>query len=316
MEKEHENNDIALPPEEPSETDKLLLEKGFSVEDLLGLGDEEKAGLLLKDEDVPGDGEPLPPEDGDKPPVETPPPAAKTEEPPVVVPPPVDAPPVETPPPAAPVPDDQLLSFKPVVLDSEITVPETIPDVFQQELNKLVQQYDDGDIERGEYETKRDAINRKVYRNEERLRAEARDTVAWNKEQSFFFANRQEYREKSIKGDALFGALNKRVEELSSDPKNAHLSGMQLLVMADREVKGAFGIPLSGTKAQPAKSFEDALKPLEPKPDIVTLADIPSAGKNQVGDPFSELDSLKGEAYEEALERLPQSVRDAYLSRV
>lgn len=50
-------------------------------------------------------------------------------------------------------------------------------------------------------------------------------------------------------------------------------------------------------------------------PDLKTLAGLPQADSESVsGDPFAKLDSLQGEEYEAALERLTPAQRDAYLT--
>jgi len=216
------------------------------------------------------------------------------------------------------VTDEALLSFKAVVTDDDLKVEEVVPDDLKNDLDALKSKYDEGDMSIHEYTEARDAINRKIYKHNAGLEAEAKTEIVWKKEQFHFLKNRPEYlpgqqaeATGKIRANALFGALSETIKSLSQDEANANLSGMQLLVKADGIVKEAFGL-----KQKPVEKKEEK-KPPAPLPDHKTLSDVPAAGKNDTADDaFSQWDKLTGEAYEEALERLTPEMRDAYLSRV
>jgi hypothetical protein len=217
----------------------------------------------------------------------------------------------------AAVTDDALLSFRAVVTDDDLKIEEVVPDDLKNDLDALKSKYDEGDMSIHEYTEARDAINRKIYKHNAGLEAEAKTEIIWKKEQFHFLKNRPEYlpgqqaeATGKIRANALFGALSETIKSLSQDEANANLSGMQLLVKADGIVKDAFGL-----KQKPVEKKEEK-KPPAPLPDHKTLSDVPAAGKNDTADDaFSQLDKLTGEAYEEALERLTPEMRDAYLSR-
>ena len=227
--------------------------------------------------------------------------------------------------------DEELLTFKAVVADSELPaqsdVEEVIPPEIQTKLDGLDKKYDDGDITLKEYNVERDKLNRQIvkhnYEVADQAKAkniEAKEALIWKKEQVHFLDAKPEYvanktedaAEKERRND-LFDALAAKVRRLSADPKNSHLTGMQVLLMADKAVKAAFGIKKEA--APPAPDAKDK-KPPARVPDVKTLADVPRAQANDgVDDSFAQIDKLRGEAYENALEKMSQQARDAYLAR-
>lgn len=81
-----------------------------------------------------------------------------------------------------------------------------------------------------------------------------------------------------------------------------------------------FGISKSTQKPPeppPAgKTEKKETKPPAEIPDTKTLADIPEAGKEDVGeDPYAQIDKLIGDDLENALARLTPAQRDDYLNR-
>ncbi len=222
--------------------------------------------------------------------------------------------------PGGPLPtDEELLQFRPVVLESELpalpkmTVGE-MPESLKVRLAEIEKKFTDGDLSDSQRLEEREKIRDEVYiaRIEERdkalLKRESdRGDLLWQKEQGHFLRSRPEYLEKSLKGNAFFGALGQAVKTLGEDPKFAGVSGIQLLIEADKAVKEAFGM----TKV-PAKEPEK--KPPAPLPKGKTLTDVPNAAANLVEGAWTSLDKLTGEAYEAALERMTPEQRDRYLA--
>ena len=239
------------------------------------------------------------------------------------------------------VSDDVLLTFKPTLTAEEIPkVPdkpvegeEVIPPGIQEKQKELKEKFDDGQITADEYQSGRDKLNRQIIKHnidlhnaalaewetQKAATEEKKNDLLWRKEQIHFLNSKPEYLSSKatdavgkVKSNALFGALNEMVKSITADPANANLTGMQVLIKADKAVKEAFGIKPADKK--PAKDN----KPPAKKPDIKTLADVPAAATNQDGvdDSFALIDKLTGEKYEEALERMPEKTRQAYLDRV
>lgn len=230
----------------------------------------------------------------------------------------------------SPVSDEDLLSFRPAVTSAEIKIEEVIPDDIKSERAELKKKYDDGDISREDYEDQRDDINRRIFAHNQELKEAAKETVVWQKEQRFFLQNRPEYLkaegdndEVKANKDLLYTTLSSKVSQISNNPKNSHLTGMQILVRADREIakiKEALGFKIkTATPQTPSPAPKKDVKPpaIDSKPDVKTLGDAPPAGSNSAEeDTFATLDKLQGEAYEAALEKLDPRVREAYLSRI
>ena len=326
-----------LPPDDtpPAETDKLLVDLGYTAEEIADLSDEEKEGILMKDEEE---------ETGDK--VDSDTRAAleaiskegetaeekaareaaeaavsqgKTAEELAAA--AASAP--KDPPEKTIAVDDDLLKFKPVIAESDLpAVDSIIPAELSTKLLALDEKYDAGEIEMKDYMSQREAINRNIYRAQDRSLGAAREELAWQKTQLYFFENRPEYLKKDVtepkellRRDAMFGALEKMVSTMTTDPKYTHYSDMQVLIEADKIVKEAFGVKPTAVSSAGKDKLAAIIKekPKAPLPDHVTLGDIPAAGAEDVGDdPYAVLDKLTGEAYEAALERLTPTQKDAY----
>jgi hypothetical protein len=229
--------------------------------------------------------------------------------------------------------DETLLKFRPTLTKEEEAslkvdeLDEVIPVEVQTKLDELKTKFDDGDLTADEYQNGRDKLQRQIIKHNMTLQSEAdaavvekKSDLLWKKEQIHFLNSRPEYlsskavdSDGKVKSNALFGALNEMVKSITSDPVNAKLSGMEVLVKADKEVKKAFGFKPPEKKVSDAKTN----KPPAKKPDVKTLGNVPQAATNQEGidDSFALIDKLTGEAYENALERMSDKTREAYLSR-
>lgn len=218
--------------------------------------------------------------------------------------------------------DEELLSFRPVVSDADLPMPDTVPPEIQAKLEALDSKYDAGDIPLPEYNKERDALNRQVFAANVQTRDAARSQKTWDLEQAAFLRARPEYLEKGADGkfteksELLYGAFGKAVNRIGADPKFANAHGMALLVAADKAVRSTFRMPAPGKKATPAAAQKkDEGKPPTPPPNVQTLGKVPTAAPNSTDDGFAAIDKLTGEAYEAALERMTQEQRDAYAAR-
>ena len=220
--------------------------------------------------------------------------------------------------PAAGMSDEELLSFRPVIYESKLPTPveEVIPSELQEKLDTLDSKYDEGEMTLKEYNKERDAINRQIIADNMRqtqvAREEARYALVWKEEQRAFFEAHKEYElsdDGSIKGKALFGALNNVIKEL--DRKTPNMPGMQLLLKAHKEVSQMFG---AASDKAPAKDAAPKIgvKPAAKVPDSVTLGDVPIAKNNNTDGAWGAIDKLEGEAYEAMLERLSPEQRKRY----
>jgi hypothetical protein len=241
------------------------------------------------------------------------------------------------------VSDEDLMAYRATVSDSELTFTEEVPADIQTKLDALDAKLDEAEgwFDEGEKpdETKftrtdlnkisrevareREAINREIMQHQIRQRDVQRDDAIWMKEQRAFFAARKDYSEVeadgktlTIRADALYGAINQQVKRLNNIPANASKSGIQILIEADRAVRQAFGIPVASGKA-PAPAAKPAAAPGKPParvPNQPTLANVPVAEGEQVGNPFAAILRLSGEKYEKAIEKMSPSQQENFFS--
>jgi hypothetical protein len=195
-------------------------------------------------------------------------------------------------------------------------------------LTTLDAKYDEGDMKLPDYNRERDKINRQIMRAEDEARDAAKDGIVWAREQQIFFRNKPEYlKAKDASGkftepdedqerkDAMFSTLGATVQKLQADAKYQHLSGIALLLEADKRVRKVFGVKPKDKKAAAPAADDKASKPPAPKPGHKTLADVPAAAANSTGDPFAEVDKLTGEAFEAAIERMTPAQKAEYERR-
>jgi hypothetical protein len=339
MPKEIKDIDIII-PDDPS---LINPPEGYTEDEWSDLSDEERAGILSKEEDDIEEPEVKVPEvkepeikvpEVKKPEVKEPEvKALEVKEPEVKAPevkePEVKAPEVKVQDSGIRISDEDLLSHRIVIDESLLPGPgeEFISEEIQTKLNAIEKQYDDGELALKDYMKQRDIFNRQIsientafYQGErDRVRAE----LIWRHEQIAFFGARPEYDYKpdgSPKGKALYGALNQVIKDLDADPKNAGLSGIALLVKADKIVREIFG--LSDKKEEPKKGNSEEKevtatiykKPPAAIPDEKRLGDFPAADINSVDGAWAALDKLSGDAFERALEKMTPDQRDRYLT--
>lgn len=221
------------------------------------------------------------------------------------------------------VTDGDLLSFRPTIDESMLPKPEPeiISGEIQLKLTELDTQYDAGDLKLTDYNQQRDTLNRQIiFENNQRnqsVRDAARSDLIWKAEQGAFFRARSEYeyaKDGSPKGKALYGALNEMVKTLDADPANAGMSGMSILVKADKIVKEIFGmnIPKAVEPVKLALVKKTEEKPPARIPADVTLMEVPVAKGPSTDSPWTALDKLTGAEYERALGKLSSEQLERY----
>ncbi len=180
---------------------------------------------------------------------------------------------------------------------------------------ELITKFDDGEITAKEYQQQLDAlakqerdIERAVERAElaaemeqQRLKNEWMATV-----NSFVDAN-PVYKE----NPRLYRALDQEVRDVASSEEGKTMSGAKILAKAHENLTAAFNLP----KPQTAQDT----KPKAPKAEVPpSLHGVPAADANDVsGGKYAALDRLASTnpiAYEEALMKLPEEERNAYLA--
>lgn len=176
----------------------------------------------------------------------------------------------------------------------------------------LITQFDDGDITAKEYQQQLDALSKQerevelaihkaqlaAEMEQQRLKNEWTTTVT-----SFIEAN-PIYKD----NPRLYRALDQEVRDVANSEEGKTLSGAKILAKAHENLAQAFG-------------FKPATKPAgkPPKADLPpSLHGVPAADANDVqGGKYAALDRLASTnpiAYEEALMKLSDGERDAYLA--
>lgn len=334
-EQEKPKEETEVKPVIPDDEEKTKPPEGFTEEDWADLSDAEKEGILDKGEeeeekdlsdealtDIAGEEEKPAeekPKEGEKPKEEAKPLEEKPKEEAVKPPetPPAEEKKPEEKPAGERMSDDELVTFRPTVLVSELPKFEAkIPGDIQKKFDELETKMESGELSQKEYKEQERALTLEVDHRETNRREEAREDIAWRKEQAHFLNARPEYMEKTSKGRALFGALSETVATISKEAKFQGVSGIRLLVEADRQVKEAFGIaptkPKEEKKSEEKPKGKEVVKPPTPIPDVKTLKDAPNAAPNSTDSVYSALDKLSGEAYESALEKLTPEQRAKY----
>jgi hypothetical protein len=218
-----------------------------------------------------------------------------------------------------PLTDEELLAFKvksDVRIDPNEEVP--IPGDLQNKLNEIEAKFEEGEIDLKEYNTLVRAIDRQATARFLDAKKDLEGTKVWETEQKVFLGSRPEYLgEKQADGtfqattesSIKWGALGKAFDSLQKE--NPNLSGMELLIKADRMVKKMLGGVESPAPAPLKKG--DEKPPAKMPDDFVTLGDIPAAGKNSTEGTFDQLDKLSGKKLEAYMAKHPDLV-DRYIN--
>jgi hypothetical protein len=185
-------------------------------------------------------------------------------------------------------------------------------------------QFKNGDLPLDDYEEQRDAILKEreslnTSRVKSEISQEMREQAAQNEWQSqikSFMATAAkndgvDYRKDDVKS----GDLDLFVKTLAQNPAHADKSGEWFLAEAHKRVMALHGIAAksgsSGDVAQP-KAAASRKPPLGSAPK--TLAQVPGGdGPGDVGDEFANLDSLSGDALDDAIKKMTPAMHKKYL---
>lgn len=182
----------------------------------------------------------------------------------------------------------------------------------------LLSQFDEGDITTAEYQQKLDTLykqEREIERAVDKAQIAAemerqRAQNDWDSTCAAFLDANAQYKE----NPRLYRALDQEIRDIANSEAGKSLNGQQILDKAHANLAEAFGF-----------SKAPAPKPGDPKPRVVpkpavppTLGKVPAAENNDTnGGRFANLDRLSTTnplAYEDALMKLSDAERDAYLA--
>jgi hypothetical protein len=179
----------------------------------------------------------------------------------------------------------------------------------------LITQFDDGEITAKEYQQQLDALakqEREIERAMERaaLAAEMeqqRLKNEWTSTVNAFIEANAVYKE----NPRLYRALDQEVRDVANSEEGKTMSGARILAKAHENLAQAFGFAVKQPTGDKGKTIPRGETP-------PSLHGVPAADANDVsGGKYSALDRLASTnpiAYEEALMKLPDSERDAYLA--
>jgi len=181
----------------------------------------------------------------------------------------------------------------------------------------LLNQFDDGDITMREYQkqvAELDKDMRLIERAQDRAELagqmeQQRLQNDWNATCAAFVSTHAVYKDNA----RLYKALDAEVRELATKPETAQWTGQQFLDEAHKNLKTAFGFaetPGAKPGEAPQRQQRGELPP--------NLAKVPAADVQDTnGGRFAVLDRMANtdpEGYEETLNKMSQSERDAYLA--
>lgn len=203
----------------------------------------------------------------------------------------------------------------PILVVEPPTDAETKLKEISTQKEELITKFDDGEITAKEYQQQLDALakqERDIERAVERAQLAAemeqqRLKNEWMATVNAFVDANPVYKD----NPRLYRALDQEVRDVASSEEGKTMSGAKILAKAHENLTAAFNLP----KPQMA---QDA-KPKAPKAEVPpSLHGVPAADANDVtGGKYAALDRLASTnpiAYEEALMKLPEEERNAYLA--
>lgn len=177
----------------------------------------------------------------------------------------------------------------------------------------LLTQFDDGDITAREFQKAMDDLNK----SERQIEMDVRESqlaakMESQRAQNEWLATCNNFLESNpvYKDNArLYRALDAEVKELAQKPETASWSGAKFLAEAHKALAEAFNLPSASTP-QGKQRRTDNLPP--------NLAKVPAADVNDTdGGRFAVLDRMAATdplGYEDALARMPEAERNAYMA--
>jgi len=190
-----------------------------------------------------------------------------------------------------------------------------------EELKKLDEQFEEGDIPLKDYNAQRDALNQAKFRME--MYDDINKQVAtqavennWKTAQMEFFEENESYRD----NPDLNAAFVRRVNNLLATDDGKKMSDRAILQKAREELDESLGLGKGKSTKEDADPGKDALaeakkKEAEKGRDGMSLRDIPKSQEAESGDKYDALDKLEGEEFEKAVAALSDAERQAYAVR-
>lgn len=228
---------------------------------------------------------------------------------------------------AAPTPEPSAAPSAPVqqapllVAQAPADAEQKLADIKTQK-EALITKFDDGELSAKEMQQQLDALGkqeREIERAIDKAQIAAelesqRQKNQWDADCGNFLAAHPEY-----VGEAnaeVFAHLNETIMAYAKMPRNANLTGPQLLDKAHKAVMLERGTPVADVKPDPLPGKKQV--PI-PKPALPpTLGGVPAAASNDPSEgKWASLDRLQTanpEAYEKALADMSDSERDKYLA--
>lgn len=193
-------------------------------------------------------------------------------------------------------------------------------DEINAELEKLDEQFEEGDISLKDYNAQRDALNQarfrlEMYEDINRQVAAQAVEIRWKQAQEDFFSEHPEYRSNAVLNAAYVHVVN----GLLATEEGKKMSDRAILMKAFETVNESLGIGGEKSK-ETTDSGKAALKAAKDKEaqkgrDGMSLRDMPKAQEADMSDRFDVLDKLEGEDFELAIARLSDAERKAYARR-
>ena len=182
---------------------------------------------------------------------------------------------------------------------------------------ELIDKFDNGDITAREYQTQLDALAKQERQLERQIdRAETAASMEQQRLQNEWNATCNSFVERNTiykDNPRLYRSLDAEVRELAAKPETANWSGQKFLEEAHKNLQAAFGFKDTTQTPDPKRKAPPPVRDLPPN-----LAKVPSAevedtngGRYAVLDRLADTDPV---AYEETLNKMSASERDAYLS--
>lgn len=214
---------------------------------------------------------------------------------------------------AAAEPAEASVQQAPILVAPDVQDAETRLTDIATKKESLLTQFDDGDITAREFQKAMDDLNKAERQiefdvREAQLAAKMEAQRAqndWISTCNSFLESNPVYKDNL----RLYRALDAEVKELAQKPETASWSGAKFLAEAHKNLAEAFNLPAANAPTNKQRRT-DNLPP--------NLAKVPAADVNDTdGGRFAVLDRLASTdpiAYEDALAKMPEAERNAYMA--
>lgn len=205
----------------------------------------------------------------------------------------------------------------PLLPDSDIGDADQRLSEIAEAKDKLIEQFDDGDLTAREYQQELDKLSKQEREVEQELfRARIKNELeeqqarnSWLETVNAFLADHPQYTQSQL----MYQTLDTAVRQLAMQEENQSLTGREILSKAHGQIVEQFGLADREEEKPKAKAVKQR-KTINAPP---TLARVPAADMTETENTrWAKLDRLMETdpiAYEEAFNKLSDAERDAYL---